>query len=114
MSSGGSGALYGFAYTKKALDYLGNVPTKMRHQIVAKIKALASEPRPNGCRMVKGMRDGDDPVHRIRSGDYRVLYRPATPSVFSVPAELKGMGHWLLGHGGSYVRKEGYSFFYVC
>lgn len=38
------------------------------------MNALASEPHPPKCTTVKGMRDGEDQVYRVRSGDYRILY----------------------------------------
>ena len=68
------GALYGFAYTEKALAFLTSLPAKYRRQIVSKIEALASNPCPPKSKLVRGMKDGQEPVRRIRSGDYRVLY----------------------------------------
>ena len=31
-------------------------------------------PKPPGCKQLHNVQDKDDPVYRIRSGDYRVLY----------------------------------------
>lgn len=45
------------------------VPRKDRQKIVAKIQALASNPRPPGSEKLSG-----DEKYRIRHGDYRVLY----------------------------------------
>jgi len=67
-------ALYSFAYTSQSLAYLKTVPKKIRRQIIAKINALASNPHPNNSKLVQSMKDGERPVLRIRSGDYRVLY----------------------------------------
>ena len=35
-----------------------------------KIDALASNPRPSGCKKLAGMQD----LYRIRVGDYRIIY----------------------------------------
>jgi mRNA interferase RelE/StbE len=39
-------------------------------RILPKIKALAADPRPHGCKKLSGGRD----EWRIRIGDYRVIY----------------------------------------
>jgi len=40
------------------------------HRIISSIKALAQEPRPDGCRKITGSKSD----WRIRVGDYRVIY----------------------------------------
>lgn len=40
------------------------------HRVIPRIKALAKEPRPPGCRKITGSRSD----WRIRIGDYRVIY----------------------------------------
>jgi mRNA interferase RelE/StbE len=67
-------SLYGFAYSDSALAYLKTIQIKFRKQIVAKIEMLAENPYPNGCKKLHNVMDGDYPVHRVRSGDYRILY----------------------------------------
>lgn len=67
-------ALYGFAYSEDALEALEALPVKIRNQVRRRIEALAANPIPPGCKKVQGASDGDDPVYRIRQGDYRVLY----------------------------------------
>jgi mRNA interferase RelE/StbE len=66
--------LYGFAYSERALAFLNTIPPKFRKQIVAKITALAGNPHPAGHKIVQGMKNGEEIVYRIRSGDYRMLY----------------------------------------
>ncbi len=39
-------------------------------RLVPKIEALAANPRPSGCRKLRGYKD----FWRIRVGDYRVVY----------------------------------------
>lgn len=69
------GKLYGLAYSEVASAYLENViPARHRAQIRKKIKALASNPRPLGAKRLQDFSDQGDPVYRLRSGDYRVLY----------------------------------------
>ena len=68
-------ALYGFAYTEAALKYLETaVPVKIRGQIKRRIESLASNPSPQGSKKLQGVMDGEDPVYRVRQGNYRILY----------------------------------------
>lgn len=67
-------ALYGSSYTETALKYLETAPPKIRGQIKKKIEMLAKNPNPQGCKKLHGVMDGEDPVYRVRSGDYRILY----------------------------------------
>ena len=41
-----------------------------RQRIVARIHALAGEPRPSGCEKLAG----HDDRYRVRQGDYRIVY----------------------------------------
>lgn len=43
---------------------------KTRQRIVARIRALAAEPRPVGCEKLSGR----DDRYRVRQGSYRVVY----------------------------------------
>ena len=62
-------ASYNILFTRSAARELGNVPTKDRQRIVAKIGALAANPRPAGVEKLSG-----DDKYRIRQGDYRIPY----------------------------------------
>lgn len=42
----------------------------MARRVVARLEALAEEPRPHGCRKLRGQ----DDLYRIRIGDYRAIY----------------------------------------
>jgi mRNA interferase RelE/StbE len=49
---------------------LERLPAKLVERIFPKLEGLASDPRPTGCKKLKGgQRDW-----RIRIGDYRVVY----------------------------------------
>jgi len=45
-------------------------PRSARQRIVARIQALASDPRPTGCAKLFG----SDRVYRVRDGVHRVVY----------------------------------------
>ncbi len=79
-------ATYGFAYSEKALAYLRTLPAKLRRQIIKKVEALASDPYPPTAKLLQETKDDPEPVHRIRSGDYRVLYvvRETTIAVLDI------------------------------
>jgi len=62
-------ASYSILLTKSAAKELERVPTKDRQRIVARIGALAENPRPVGAEKLSG-----DDKYRIRQGDYRILY----------------------------------------
>ena len=72
---------YEFAYTEKALGFLQGLSTKHRQQVTQKIARLANDSKPPGCKQLHNVQDGDDPVYRIRSGDYRVLYVVREPTI---------------------------------
>jgi mRNA interferase RelE/StbE len=77
---------YGLGYTQKSLDFLGGLPKKQRGQVIAKVDRLKDDARPAGCKLFQGETDGDEPIYRIRSGDYRVLYvlRESTITVLDI------------------------------
>lgn len=67
--------LFGFGFSPKAAEFLDRLPPgKLRRQLTNKAKALIKNPYPPGCKRLEGVRDGDDHVWRLRSGDYRILY----------------------------------------
>ncbi|MBL0308824.1 MAG: type II toxin-antitoxin system RelE/ParE family toxin [Bacteroidetes bacterium] len=50
---------------------LAKLPTPVLRKIFPAIKSLADNPRPKGCKKLKGM---DEYLWRIRVGDYRIVY----------------------------------------
>ena len=68
-------ALYGFAYTEAALQFLekGANP-KVRKQIRNRIEKLAKDPIPRGSKKLENVFDGEYEVRRVRQGKYRILY----------------------------------------
>ena len=55
-----------------AAEELAALPQKPRRQIARRIDGLKENPRPRGVKALKGKGEG---IYRVRSGDYRILYR---------------------------------------
>ena len=56
---------------KRVRKGMARLPRQDQAKILATIKALAEEPRPAGCRPIKGVEKG---TYRVRVGGYRVIY----------------------------------------
>ncbi len=61
---------YKVEFTKSAKKALDRIPNTVRNQLTVKIYSLKDNPRPDGCKKLKGEED----LNRIRDGDYRVVY----------------------------------------
>ncbi|GEA26525.1 mRNA interferase RelE [Microcystis aeruginosa NIES-4325] len=55
---------------KPVQKQLRELPPKVRSRLLAEIKLLADNPRPDGVKKLKGYED----MYRIRVGSYRVIY----------------------------------------
>lgn len=62
-------ASYNVLIAKSASKELEAVPVKDRQSIVARIRQLATDPRPDGCEKLSG-----EDKYRLRQGDFRILY----------------------------------------
>lgn len=63
-------ASYSIALKRSAAKELERVGTKAdRRRIVARIRALADDPRPRGCQKLSGAEK-----YRVRQGEYRIVY----------------------------------------
>ena len=62
-------AVYKLFIEKAVYKQLKNIPERDYQKIMASIAALANNPRPSGCKKLKGR-----PGYRIREGNYRVIY----------------------------------------
>jgi len=61
---------YKIELTRSAAKEIDKIKTKKdRQRIVARIAALAEEPRPPGCKKLTGQ-----DAYRIRQGSYRIVY----------------------------------------
>ncbi|MDP4189199.1 MAG: type II toxin-antitoxin system RelE/ParE family toxin [Bacteroidota bacterium] len=61
--------MYKVFIEKAVYKQLKNIPEKDYQKIITSIANLANDPRPPGCKKLKG-RQG----YRIREGNYRVIY----------------------------------------
>ena len=63
-------ASYVVALTSSAEKELKRLPGNLVERIIPRLERLGSNPRPAGCKKLKG----GDREWRIRVGDYRVVY----------------------------------------
>ncbi len=61
---------YTITFARSARKELEALDSRTVERIFSRIIALSKEPRPKGCRKLKGNRE----LWRIRVGDYRVIY----------------------------------------
>jgi mRNA interferase RelE/StbE len=61
---------YNVLLTKSAEKELYRLPQTVIKKLVATIGALADNPRPVGCKKLKGFKN----LWRIRIGNYRIIY----------------------------------------
>jgi mRNA interferase RelE/StbE len=61
---------YSITFARSARKELESLEISQVQRIFLKIEALAKEPRPKGCRKLRGEKN----LWRIRVGDYRVIY----------------------------------------
>jgi mRNA interferase RelE/StbE len=62
-------ASYKLLIKPSAIKELEALAKRDRQRIITRIRALASDPRPSGCEKLTG-----HDLHRIRQGNYRILY----------------------------------------
>jgi mRNA interferase RelE/StbE len=62
-------ASYKISIKRSAAKELEKIVLADRRRIVEKIRELASDPRPHGCKKLSGQEK-----YRLRQGDYRILY----------------------------------------
>ncbi len=63
------------SFSVHSLDYLFTLPSSLRSQLIKKAKVLATNSAPPKSKQLKGIKsDAGEPVRRVRSGDYRILY----------------------------------------
>ncbi|MGV3559677.1 type II toxin-antitoxin system RelE family toxin [Larkinella arboricola] len=61
--------MYQLQISNRATKALEKLPDEVYIRLREAIKALADNPRPSGCKKLKGRKG-----YRIRVGDYRVVY----------------------------------------
>ena len=63
--------MYKIIIKREALKELERLPRRISAFITAAIELLSNDPRPIGCKKLKGANEN---LWRIRVGDYRVIY----------------------------------------
>ena len=63
-------AKYKVSVKKSAIKELRKLPKSAANRIAKILKGLADDPRPHGCKKLKGFSN----YWRIRSGNYRIIY----------------------------------------
>jgi len=66
--------VFHISITQSAVDDLNDVPEGSRKRILSDISDLSSNPLPSGTH-IKKLKGFRPPLYRLRSGNYRVLYR---------------------------------------
>ncbi|WP_445367107.1 type II toxin-antitoxin system RelE family toxin [Methylomonas sp. BW4-1] len=61
---------YAVEIKRSAQKELSQLPKAVAEKVVTQIRALADDPRPNGCKKLVGTEHS----YRIRVNDYRVVY----------------------------------------
>jgi mRNA interferase RelE/StbE len=61
---------YVITFSRSARKELQRLEVVMARRVIAKVEALAAEPRPRGCRKIRGAHE----LWRLRVGEYRVVY----------------------------------------
>ena len=79
--------MYQINITKHALKEISSLPNKVSKQISLTIDDLAENPRPTGCKKLKGEKEY---LWRVRVGDYRIIYK--IEDVVKV-VEIRKVGH---------------------
>ena len=62
-------ASYKLLIKPSAVKELEGLPPKERRHVAAKVRKLATDPRPSGSEKLSGHQ-----LYRVRQGDYRILY----------------------------------------
>jgi mRNA interferase RelE/StbE len=62
-------ASYNITISKSAQKQLDKLQDDIADRIISSIYDLANDPRPNGCKKLKGRE-----AYRIRVGNYRIIY----------------------------------------
>ena len=64
--------MYKIQISENAADFIRGQTKKIQRQIHNKIKNLKTNPYPSNCVKLGG---GEEDLCRIRSGDYRIIYK---------------------------------------
>jgi len=80
--------VYQLVIDRYAQKQLAKIPPPHFNRLVKEINSLSNNPRPSGCKKLKG-RSG----YRIRIGDYRVIYNIENKILTVFVIEIGHRGH---------------------
>jgi len=80
---------YTVEVTDAALRTLTRLPKRVRTRLWQRIRSLAEDPRPAGCKALHGGLKGS---HRVRVGNYRIIYRIEDERLVVVVVEVGTRG----------------------
>lgn len=75
---------YSIQLAPAAVRALKKLSDDVRQRVGDTISALADDPRPAGVRKLSG----SDDVYRVRTGDYRILYRIVDSALVVIVVEV--------------------------
>ena len=61
---------YTVTFARSARRELEGLPAKVAERVLAKIESLARQPRPSGCKKLRGPSN----LWRVRVGEHRIVY----------------------------------------
>ena len=67
---------------------LTRVPADLRQRLLAELHGLEVDPRPAGCKKLKGQ----DDMYRVRVGDWRIIYVLRADQVIVLVTEIAPRG----------------------
>ena len=67
---------------------LARVPGDLRRRLLAALHGLAEDPRPAGCKRLKGYAE----LYRVRVGDWRIVYAVRDDQVIVLVTEIAPRG----------------------
>ena len=74
---------YKIVIKKSAAKELEKLPKKDRARVIERVRGLANDPRPSGCKKLSAQEK-----YRIRQGDYRILYQIIDDEVLVVVVKV--------------------------
>lgn len=78
--------MYKIIFSRTASKELADLPAQAVNRIIPAIKKLGNDPRPVGCKKLKG----ESNAWRVRIGDYRVVY--SIDDVIRI-IDIRSVGH---------------------
>jgi len=76
--------VYRIEIKNSAAKEIAKLQAPIRDRIIERIRSLALDPRPSGCKKLSG-----EDKFRVRQGDYRILYQVFDETVLIVVVKVR-------------------------